>query len=106
MTPPFKLSELEASITKHLTAQDPPIPRDVVRSIAESIFGRYAFGGLGGTSWHTQRVTEWEGEIAGFDLCRGEWNGGICFSRFESRIQALADALNELEGIVGPSEPV
>ncbi len=97
--PPFRLAELQASIAKHFGAKALSISPEVIHSIADTIFHHYASGGPAGATWHAQRVTEQEGPKVGFDLCRGEWNGGICFSQYEEQVKALADALNELEGI-------
>jgi hypothetical protein len=32
-----------------------------------------------------------------YDLCCGEWSGGVYSSQDEVEVQSLADALNELE---------
>jgi hypothetical protein len=90
--PPFTLAALETSIGKRLA-----VPAYEIRSIAAQIYNRY-FSDPAGATWHPQGVTLVEGPRSGYELCRGEWSGGIYFSQDEAEVQSLADALNELEG--------
>jgi hypothetical protein len=91
--PPFTLAALETSIGKRLG-----IPAYDIRSIAAQIFDRYESGGPAGATWRSQRAADLESSQVGYDLCRGEWSGGIYSSTDEAMVQSLAGALNELEG--------
>lgn len=91
--PPFTLPALETSIGKRVA-----VPAHEIRLFASEIFDRYDNAGPAGAPWHPQRVTLVEGGEARYDLCRGEWSGGIYSSPDQAVVQFLADALNELDG--------
>lgn len=90
--PPFTLPALETAIGKRLA-----LPAYEIRSIAAEIYNRYDAGGQAGAPWRAQRATDLESSQVAYDLYRGEWFGGVYSSTTEAWVQALADALNELE---------
>jgi hypothetical protein len=73
------------------------LPAYDIRSIASQIFNRYDAGGPAGAPWHPQRVTVAETARVAYDLCRGEWFGGVYSSPDAAQVQSLAEAPNELE---------
>jgi len=60
--------------------------------IAAGIYNHYNAGGPAGATWHPQRVAVAESSQAAYDLCRGEWSGGVYSSQDEVEVQSLADA--------------
>jgi hypothetical protein len=98
MTPPFTLADLEASLGRRLR-----MPANEIQSIANQIYERYQSHAPSDTPWRTRQVTFLEKDrpgqgYVGYDLCRADWVGGVYFSSNETLVQALAEALNELEG--------
>jgi hypothetical protein len=94
---PFTLAALEASLATRLS-----LPADEVRSIAQQVCERYDRTGPTGTRWRLRSVSLFETtglSYQAYELCRADWLGGVYFSRDQETAQALADALNDLEGL-------
>ncbi len=95
--PPFSLAALEASLVGR-----PGIPADDLQGIATQVYSRYENTGPAGTKWRPRQITLFKttgGRYVAYDLCRADWAGGVYFSAAQRTVQALADALNELEGL-------
>ena len=102
--PPFTLGELETAL-----AGRPGIPADDLRLTAAQVYRRYGNSGPAGTTWRVRTIeilTTTGGGGAMYDLCRADWAGGVFLSAARRTVQAVADALNELEGLsAGEQDP-
>lgn len=96
---PFTLDALRVAITKHVMLKKLTVPPAELQYIATQVFSRYEEGGPAGAVWHSQQVDLVKDQRFAYDLCRGEWAGPAYSSSNGTLIEALADALNELEGL-------
>jgi hypothetical protein len=105
LMPPFSLAALEASL-----AGRPGIPAEDVQSLARRVFDRYDKSSPAHTRWRLRQVIIFKPaggvHYVCYDLCRADMQGGVYFSPAQRTAQALANALNELEGTGPDAEDV
>jgi hypothetical protein len=81
---------------------------DETRPIARQIYDRYARTDPPGTAWRLRPrwsidETNVQGSCEFYDLCRANWVGGVYFSPDKAQIEALAECLNQLDGLTPES---
>ena len=103
--PPFTLPALETALYGY-----PGIPAEEVRSIARQVYDRYDSGGPATSRWRLRQVIIFRPtggiQYVCYDLCRADLKGGVYFGPAQRTAQALANALNELEGTGPDAEDV